>query len=138
MTHSRLLNFTFLYHTDAPSVPIRLVDQSDNSLTPVFDAMIDSGSYEIIVPKKIADYLHYNLEPRDSPIHTVGGTIEDAYRTTIDFRIGRGGREVRYEDIEICVVDEELLPVLLGRHPIFDYYKIIIMAYERKVKLEQR
>lgn len=138
MPHSHLLNFSFSYLTDSPSVPIRLVDQKNNSLTPVFDAMIDSGSYEIIIPKKIADYLHYDLKTRDKPIHTVGGTIEDAFSATIDFRIGRGGREVRYEDIEICVVNEEKLPVLLGRRPVFDNYKITIIDYERKIILEPR
>ena len=89
MPHSNLLNFTFKYSSDFPSVPIRLKDQQNNNLTPVFDAMLDSGSYEIIVPKKIADYLHYDLKEREQPIHTVGGEKE-GFSTAIDFRIGRG------------------------------------------------
>jgi len=51
--------------------------------------------------------------------------------------LGRGGRVVQYTDIDICVMDK-CPAILVGIHPIFEDYKITIMAYENKFNLEPK
>jgi hypothetical protein len=50
------------------------------------------------------------------------------------FCIGRGGREVFYHSVEMCVVDHDI-PVLIGIKPLFNDYAIRIHAYDNKVVL---
>lgn len=80
--------------------------------------------------------MKYELRPRSEKINTAGGEI-NAFFSVACFVIGRGGREVKYENVDICVVDKDL-PVLIGIKPVFEDYKVIIMAYQNKFKLEPK
>ena len=137
MPHSPLLKFTFRYSNDCktPLVPVRFIGQ-DGTSTPTINAILDSGADEITIPEPLADYLHLDLEPRDEPISTAGGSRE-AFKSTISFYLGRGGREVKYENIEICVIDEDM-PVLIGITPVFEDYNVTIMAHQNKFILEPK
>ena len=136
MSHSRLLKFTFTYGDQAPEIPLiplHFIDTNNNA-TPTFNAILDSGADEITIPKELADFLGYTVQSRTDKINTAGGEI-DAFKSSAHFSIGRGGREVRYRNIEICVIDQDI-PVLIGIKPLFDTYKVIIQAYENKFILE--
>jgi hypothetical protein len=59
MSHSRLLRFTFNYGTHPPQIPlipIRFFDKEESS-TPTFNAILDSGADEITIPLELAEYL---------------------------------------------------------------------------------
>lgn len=136
MTHSELLKFTFKYEGKCPSIPLiplRFFDNNDKP-TPTFDAILDSGADEITIPKNLADLLGYKLTKRSGKINTAGGVI-NAFKTKGKFNIGRGGREVKYSNVNICVIDHDI-PVLVGIKPIFDNYKIKISAFENKCVLD--
>ena len=138
MPHSRLLKFSFKYADQPPKIPlipVRFIDIG-NKPTPTFNAILDSGADEITIPKALSDLLGYKLTTRSERINTAGGEI-DAFKTICNFNIGRGGREVKYNDIEICVIDYDV-PVLIGIKPIFNDYKITISAYENKFILEPK
>ena len=74
------------------------------------------------------------LTKRSGKINTAGGVI-NAFKTKGKFNIGRGGREVKYSNINICIIDHDI-PVLVGIKPIFDDYKIKISAFENKCVLD--
>ena len=138
MSHSNLLKFTFKYKGKPPKIPLiplRFIDTNDK-LTPTFNAILDSGADEITIPKDLADLLKYKLTERSEKINTAGGEIK-AFKTKGKFNIGRGGREVKYSNIDICIINHDI-PVLVGIKPIFNDYKVIISAYENKFVLEPR
>ena len=138
MSNSNLLKFTFKYKGKPPKIPLiplRFFDNYNKS-TPTFNAILDSGADEITIPKDLADLLGYKLTARSEKINTAGGEIK-AFKTKGKFNIGRGGREVEYKNIEICVIDHDI-PVLVGVKPIFNDYKITIFAYENRFVLEPK
>ena len=138
MARSNLLKFTFKYegkHPSIPLIPLRFFN-IDNKPTPTFDAILDSGADEITIPKNLADLLGYELAKRSGKINTAGGII-NAYKSKGKFNIGRGGREVKYSNVDICVIDQNI-PVLAGIKPIFNDYQVKITAYENKFVLQPR
>ncbi len=138
MSHSNLLKFTFRYNAKPPKIPLiplRFIDNNNKS-TPTFNAILDSGADEITMPKDLADFLKYKLIERPEKINTAGGEIK-AFKTKGKFNVGRGGREIKYSNVDICVIDHDI-PVLVGIKPIFNDYKVIISAYENKFVLEPR
>lgn len=130
---SQLIKFTFSYKNSyAPMIPIRFIGEN-NQRTPIFNAILDSGADEITIPRRLADYLGQTLTPKQHPINTAGGT-KDAFTTKTHFFIGRGGREVEYEDISTCVVNTDM-PVLVGIYPVFEDYIITINASKNKFSM---
>jgi len=111
--------------------------RADNVSTQIINAVLDSGADTITMPKDLAVWLKLKLEPRDTPAMTAAGTIK-AYRAIVpEFILGQGGREVKYKDVEICVMDN--CPyILIGIYPVFEDYKVKIMAYQNKYILEPR
>ena len=45
-------------------------------------------------------------------------------------------KKFTYENLEIHVSDRNDLPVLLGRHPIFEDYEIVFKKHENKLILQ--
>jgi hypothetical protein len=119
-----------------PLIPITFFNKSGVRTQPLNNAILDSGAYEITIPKALADMLELELKPRSNLVHTAGGLIE-AYTATIDFTLGRGGRFVHYTNVDICVMNQ-CPAVLVGINPIFKDYNVTILAHERKSVLEPR
>ena len=131
-----LLKFIFDYsklNCRVPRIPIRFL-RNDGKSTPVIDAVLDSGADEVTIPKSLADWLQLSLKPKQNQINTASGK-ENAFIATVDFYIGRGGREVKYEKVQICVIDK-CPAILIGINPVFDDYKITIIASEKKYAME--
>jgi predicted aspartyl protease len=132
-----LLKFIFNYkrfQCQIPIVPVRFV-RDDKVSTQIINAVLDSGADTITIPGDLAEWLKLKLEPRDTPAMTAAGTIK-AYKAIVpEFIVGQGGREVRYKDIEVCVMDQ--CPyILVGILPIFKDYKVTIMASKTQFILE--
>lgn len=138
MTNSNLLKFSFSYDDlfGIPLVPINFFYKDGTPTQPFNNAILDSGASEITIPKVLADLLELELKPRDHPAQTASGEVE-AYTAITDFNLGRGGRIVKYNDIEICVM-ENCPAILIGIRPIFMDYNITIMAYRKKCFLEPK
>jgi len=138
MPHSRLLKFTFAYDErfGTPLVPVNFFYKDGTPTQPFNNAILDSGAVEITIPKALADILELELRSRPDPAQTAGGEVE-AFTATTDFNLGRGGRVVKYTDINICVM-EKCPAILIGIRPVFEDYKVTIMAYQNKFTLEPR
>jgi predicted aspartyl protease len=138
MTHTNLLKFSFSYDErfGIPLVPINFFYKDGTPTQPFNNAILDSGASEITIPKMLADLLELELKPRSRPAQTAGGEVE-AYIAKTDFNLGRGGRVIKYNDTEICVM-EKCPAILVGINPIFNDYKVTIMAYKNRFTLEPR
>ena len=114
-----------------PLLPIILYCKGKK--TPPIEGLVDSGSDGLFIPRRIADFL--GLE-RGAPVQSTGvDGAYDAFRTDVGIVIGRGGkdREADLGIIEATVpANDKDVPVLIGRHPIFDEYQIIFEEYKKR------
>jgi predicted aspartyl protease len=138
MSHSPLLKFNFTYDDrfGVPLVPITFFHKNGTRAQLLNNAILDSGAYEITIPKELADMLGLVLRQRSNPVHTAGG-LTKAYSATIDFILGRGARFVQYSNVDICVM-EQCPAVLIGIRPIFEDYRATIMAHQHRCILEPK
>jgi len=113
------LTFIFDYFR-YPIIPVKFY--YDGKETPIIDALLDSGGDFIVIPLPIAKYLELKLKKAGS-VDTAGGTTL-LYKTNINMTIGKKGQTVTYHNIEIHVSNRNDIPILLGRHPIFEDYEI--------------
>jgi len=113
------LEFKFNYYK-YPVLPVKF--NSNNKETPFIDALLDSGGDFIVIPMPIAVYLGLKLKKAGS-VDTAGG-VTVLYKSVLDMVIGNKDKNFTYKDIEIHVSNRDDIPVLLGRHPIFEDYEI--------------
>jgi hypothetical protein len=112
--------FVFNYYK-YPVLPVKFY--FDSKETPFIDALLDSGGDFIVIPLPIAEYLGLKLK-RAGSVDTAGGETS-LFKTTLNMIIGNKDKSVNYYNIEIHVSTRNDIPVLLGRHPIFEDYEII-------------
>jgi len=103
-----------------PVIPVKFY--YNNKETPIIDALLDSGGDFIVIPLPIAKYLELKLK-RAGSVDTAGGETL-LYKTKINMTIGKKTQTVTYHNIEIHVSERNDIPILLGRHPIFEDYEI--------------
>jgi len=113
------LKFVFDYFK-YPVIPVRFYNEKKE--TPVIDALLDSGGDFIVIPMPIAKYLELKLKKAGS-VDTAGGTTL-LFKAMINMTIGKRDHTVTYHNIEIHISDRNDIPILLGRHPIFEDYEI--------------
>lgn len=114
-----------------PLVP--LVFYYKNAKTPVIDALLDSGGDFIVIPMPIAKYLGLKLKKAGS-VDTAGGTTA-LFKTTLSMGIGKKDKTTTYNNIQIHVSTRSDIPVLLGRHPIFEDYEITFKKQKNQLIL---
>ena len=103
-----------------PVVPVKFYYK--NRETPIIDALLDSGGDFIVIPMPIAKYLGLKLKKAGS-VDTAGGTTV-LFKTTLSMIIGKKDETASYNNIQIHVSGRNDIPVLLGRHPIFEDFEI--------------
>ena len=104
-----------------PVIPVKFYYK--NKETPIIDALLDSGGDFIVIPMPIARYLGLNLKKAGS-VDTAGGSTT-LFKATLSMIIGKKEQTATYNNIQIHVSGRNDIPVLLGRHPIFEDYEII-------------
>lgn len=98
------------------------------------EGLLDSGADSIVLPRRVASFL--NLEMNDTtPMRVVGRTVE-RYKATANLTIGRAGRFVSFPNVEVSIPKEGETPILFGRKPIFDKYKITFIDPEKRFIME--
>ena len=126
-------NVTFVFnYYKYPVVPVKFYYNGKE--TPFIDALLDSGGDFIVIPLPIAKYLGLKLKKAGS-VDTAGGTTL-LYKAVLSMVIGNKEKSVTYSDIQIHVSGREDIPVLLGRHPIFEDYEIIFRKKENQLILK--
>lgn len=111
-----------------PLIPITLY--TDARKSPPMEGLLDSGANGLFIPKPIAEYLELSLS---GPVQSGGvDGLFKAHATKVGVIIGRGGRTVDFGTITGIVPDEHKdVPILIGRHPLFDEYQIVFEEYRK-------
>ncbi len=112
-----------------PFIPVRLYYKGKR--TPIIEGLIDSGSDILHIPRGIAETL--NL-PQDHIIesNSTGGKYE-CYETEVGLILGRGGRESDLGVIKaIFPAEYSDHPLIVGRHPVFEEFRIIFEEFNEK------
>jgi len=122
--------FIFDYYR-YPTVPVKFYYKEKK--TPFIDGLLDSGGDFIVIPLPIASYLKLKLKKAGS-VDTAGGQTS-LYKTNLSMTIGKGDRNVTYNNIQIHVSTRNDIPVLLGRHPIFEDYDITFKKQKNQLIL---
>jgi hypothetical protein len=118
--------------TKYPLIPIQLY--KDNIKLPPIEALLDSGCDSIFIPKDTADSLNLILGEKINS-QGVGGPAKSCL-SKVGLIIGRGGREYDFGEVEVVVAEENQdVPVLIGRRPVFEEYQIVFEEYKDKFKL---
>ena len=125
------LEFVFDY-LKYPVLPVKF--NNNVKETPFIDALLDSGGDFIVIPMPIAKYLELKLKSAGS-VDTAGGTTS-LFKTKINMVIGNKEKYATYNDLEIHVSERNDIPVLIGRHPIFEDYEIIFKKQENHLILK--
>jgi hypothetical protein len=114
-----------------PLIPIQLYYQGKNLR---FEALLDSGADKLFLPRAIANALELPLGAKRTDSGVTGKF--ESYGTKVGLIIGSGSREYDFGIIEACTpVEEQDVPILIGRHPVFDEYQIRFEQYNNKFKL---
>jgi predicted aspartyl protease len=119
-------------YKDYPLIPIKFCSKERE--TPLIDALLDSGGDFIVIPHAIAKYLKLKLE-KAGCVDTAGGETT-LCKSVLTMVIYDAKRKYTYKDLEIHVSDRNDLPVLLGRHPIFEDHEIIFKKQQNKLILQ--
>jgi hypothetical protein len=121
---------TFIFdYLKYPIIPVRFYYFEKS--TPVIDALLDSGGDFIVVPMPIAKYLGLKLE-KAGDVDTAGGTTS-LFKSNLNMIIGKKDENALYENIQIHVSERDDIPILIGRHPIFEDYEITFRKKEDKL-----
>ena len=57
-------------------------------------------------------------------------------QTQVELKIGRGGREINFGLVNAVVPDEEQdIPILIGRNPVFDEFQVIFEEFNKIICL---
>lgn len=123
-------NYVFEYN-DYPLIPVMFTHNDRD--TPFIDALLDSGGDFIVIPQAIAKYLGVTLE-KAGCVDTAGGTT-DLFKARVDMVMGHGEQKIIYKDLEIHISCRNDIPVLLGRHPIFEDHEIIFRKQHKQLIL---
>lgn len=115
-----------------PILPVKFYYKDKK--TPYIDALLDSGGDFIVVPLPIAKYLDLKLK-RAGSVDTAGGTTS-LFKAKLDMTIGKGEQIVTYKNIQIHISTRNDIPVLIGRHPIFEDFEITFKKQESQLILK--
>lgn len=126
------LEFIFNYFR-YPIIPVKFYNKDKK--TPYIDALLDSGGDFIVVPLPIAKYLGLKLKKAGS-VDTAGGTTS-LYKAKLSMDMGKGECVDSYKHLQIHVSERDDIPVLIGRSPVFEDYKIIFNKQNNQLKLKR-
>ena len=115
-----------------PILPVKFYYKKKK--TPLIDALLDSGGDFIVIPLPIATYLGLKLKKAGS-VDTAGGTT-DLYKAKLNMTIVKRNKSFTYKNILIHVSARNDIPVLIGRHPIFEDYEITFRKHKNQLILK--
>lgn len=115
-----------------PFIPIILYNMSKT--TPVIEAIIDSGADYIHIPRVLAENLELK-EGKKGKSSGMGGEY-NTFETEVGLKIGRGIKTIDIGYVRAFYPETDTnVPIIIGRHPVFENFKIIFEEYDKKFTL---
>jgi hypothetical protein len=100
------------------------------------EGLLDSGSDGVVLPIEVARYLKLELEEA-SPMQVVGRADIKRYVSRATLTLGRAGRYCSpIRDVEVSVPAEGDTPIILGRKPVFELYRVTFVEAERRFEMD--
>ncbi|HER45440.1 MAG TPA: hypothetical protein ENO12_01325 [Thermoplasmatales archaeon] len=87
--------------------------------------------------KSLPQWLQLKLEPIKTTAMTAAKTTNAFLGKAPEFILGQGGREVKYQDLEVYTM-EHCSDTLVGIAPVFEDYTVTILASQKRFRLEPR
>jgi hypothetical protein len=115
-----------------PIIPVKFYYKKKK--TPLIDALLDSGGDFIVIPLPIATYLGLKLKKAGS-VDTAGGAA-DLYKAKLNMTIIKRNKSFTYKNILIHVSARNDIPVLIGRHPVFEDCEIVFRKHKNQLILK--
>jgi hypothetical protein len=98
--------------------------------------LLDSGSDGVIIPLELADYLGLPLRDAD-PMKVADGKSTPRWTSEVSIILGRAGRYCPpINNVTVSIPREGDPPILLGRDPIFELYRITFIEAEKKFLMD--
>ena len=114
-----------------PVIPC--IFESGSVKSRLMEGLLDSGADGVVIPKALAEILELDLEPTDDPMVVVGDRTLERYIAKVDLVIGRGGRTVKFKNVNLSIPKQGDTPILIGRNPVFRSYEITFIEAERRL-----
>jgi hypothetical protein len=143
----RLIDYSFRYKTvhgkdkktgelvtrHYPFVPA-VISCGPKSAPPI-EGLLDSGSDGIVLPLFLARSLGLELEESE-PMKVVGRMVE-RFRSKATITLGRAGRFCDpLPDVPVNIPMEGDFPIIFGRAPIFELFRITFVEAEHRFTME--
>ena len=117
-----------------PSIPVSLTGRSFIKIE--FMALIDSGADLSVIPRDVAELLDLNLEGEKDKSRGIGGEVE-VVNTKMQVNIQKGHEDYTLQIPVQVILDDNKIPVLLGREVFFDEFRITFDQINEKVSLKK-
>ncbi len=117
-----------------PFVPVRFYHKGKK--TNIIEALLDSGADAVHINSSIASYLNLP-KGKKSKLGGAGGTYI-SYETKIGFVLGRGGNFVDFGYVKCFYPQNQDVPILIGRCPVFEEYQVIFEEFEDSKNIHKK
>lgn len=132
---------TFRYHAipeitnglRKPTIPVEFKMGESGYMTIM--ALVDSGSDVIVLPRGLAEIANVKLSKETSTSNGIGGKVE-VKKGSISFRI-KNKHEYHYITAPVEIMDDDKIPMILGRKGFFDKFIVIVDEKHKTVKLKE-
>ena len=126
-----------IFERKRPNVQVLLEGTNGRKIKRLF--LLDSGADHPFIDYELAQLLDYKLEGK-TKVKTAGDDLE-VYFSYVKMGLLQGKGHCKIGDKIHCYVFLEGktdAPLIMGRDPLFDKFKIIIEQYDQKVNLRYR
>lgn len=115
-----------------PTIPVEFKMLSSGYIETI--ALVDSGADVTVLPKGIADLIGVKIIG-ESESQGIGGKVK-VKTGSVTFRI-KGEHAYHKITTHVEIIEDDSIPVLLGRRGLFDRFKVIIDEQNQKVSLKK-
>lgn len=132
---------TFRYHAipeivsslKKPTIPVEF-KMGESGYIEIM-ALVDSGSDVVVLPKGIATVAGVKLSKKTSTSNGIGGKVK-IKKGSVSFRI-KNERGYHYITTSVEVMDDDKIPMILGRKGFFDKFIVTLDEKHQKVILKE-
>lgn len=117
-----------------PMVPVTITGNSAMRIE--FMALLDSGADLSVIPKDVAELLNLDIHKETSKSKGIGGDV-NVINTNLLVNISKGHESYNINLPVQIILNNENIPVILGRAGFFDEFDILFDQKNQRVSLKK-